>query len=160
MVKALAITALLTALPWLAFADFSGVVVGITDGDTISVMHDGKAEKIRLNGIDCPENGQAFSELAKQLMSELAFDKIVLVKEFGKDRHGRTIGDVVLNEDVILNHQLVGAGLCWWYRKYAPTNAMLEHLETEAREAKRGLWADAEPVPPWKWRHRQEPVRR
>ena len=133
--------------------------MGISDGDTIAVMHDGKAEKVRLNGIDCPENGQAFGQRAKQLASELVFNKTVLVKEFGKDRYGQTIGDVVLNEDVILNHQLVGAGLCWWYCKYAPTNAVLEHLEMEAREAKRGLWVDAEPVPPWEWRHRQEAVR-
>ena len=40
--------------------DFSGPVVGISDGDTITVLHDGKGEKIRLNGIDAPEKGQAF----------------------------------------------------------------------------------------------------
>jgi endonuclease YncB( thermonuclease family) len=130
-------------------------VVGITDGDTISVMHNGKAEKIRLNGIDCREKRQPFGQRAEQLASKLAFNKRVLVKDFGKDRYGRTIGDVLVAEDVILNHQLVGARLCWWYRKYAPTNAVLEDLEMEARENKRGLWADAQPVAPWEWRHRK-----
>jgi endonuclease YncB( thermonuclease family) len=76
----------------------------------------------------------------------------VLVKEFAKDRYGRTIGDVLLSEDVILNQEMVGAGLCWWYRKYAPTNTILEQFEEKAREEKRGLWADTEPVRPWDWR--------
>ena len=46
------------------------------------------------------------------------------------------------------------AGLAWWYRKYAPEDRQLAGLEAEARKAKRGLWADSSPVPPWQWRHR------
>ena len=49
---------------------------------------------------------------------------------------------------------LVAHCWCWWYRKYAPGNAELEQLESEAREAQRGLWADPQPVPPWEWRKR------
>ena len=113
-----------------------------------------RQRKIRLNGIDCPEKGQPFGQRAKQYVSEMAFYKTVLVKDFGKDRYGRTIGDVLLREDVILNQEMVGAGLCWWYGEYAPTNTILERLEGKAREEKRGLWGDAEPVPPWGWRHR------
>lgn len=63
----------LLCLPSLAFADFSGRVVGVSDGDTIKVMHNGKAEKIRLHGIDCPEKAQPFGTKAKQFTSEMVF---------------------------------------------------------------------------------------
>ena len=55
-----------------------------------------------------------------------------------------------------VNHELVKDGWCWWYRKYAPGNAELEKLETEARESRKGLWAEPHPVPPWEWRKRSK----
>src|SRR5438093_3332344 len=82
--------------PTFAFADFSGRVVGVTDGDTITVMHKGKAEKIRLYGIDCPEKGQAYGTKAKQFTSEKIFGKTVTVQVRGFDKYGRTIGHVLL----------------------------------------------------------------
>ena len=51
-----------------------------------------------------------------------------------------------------LNQELVKQGWCWWYRKYAPGDTVLEGLEKEAREGKKVLWADPQPVPPWEWR--------
>jgi endonuclease YncB( thermonuclease family) len=65
---------------------------------------------------------------------------------------------VLLPDGRSLNHELVGAGLAWWYRRYAPGDLDLERLESEAREAKRGLWADAEPVPPWEWRRQTQKI--
>lgn len=73
----------------LAATDFSGPVVGILDGDTIEVLHNNRAGRIRLNGIDCPEKGQAFGQRAKQATSELVFSKDVTLLTFGKDRYGR-----------------------------------------------------------------------
>ncbi len=70
-------------------------------------------------------------------------------------RYGQTVGEVILPDGRVLNHELVRAGLAWWYRRYAPDDAALERLEQKARAAKRGLWADAEPVPPWAWRRRR-----
>jgi len=55
-------------------------------------------------------------------------------------------------DDTNVNHSLVKDGWCWWYRKYAPGDTVLEGLEKEAREAKKGLWVDSQPVPPWEWR--------
>ena len=138
-----------------AFADFSGSVVGVSDGDTITVLHHGKAEKIRLNGIDCPEKGQAYGKKAKQAASNLAFGRDVTIETHGKDKYGRTIGDVLLPDGTNVNHTLVKEGWCWWYRKYAPRDTVLEGLEMEAREGKKGLWADPLPVPPWEWRKRK-----
>ena len=61
--------------------------------------------------------------------------------------------DVLLPDGTNVNHKLVKDGWCWWYRKYAPGDTELERLEQDARRAKRGLWADSNPVPPWEWRN-------
>ncbi len=133
-------------------ADFTGRVVGVADGDTITVLHNGKGERIRLHGIDCPEKRQPFGKRAKQFTSRLTYGKEVTVEDLGQDRYGRTIGEVILPDGRVLNRKLVKAGLAWWYRRYAPDDQTLKQLEQEARAAKRGLWADADPVPPWEWR--------
>lgn len=132
--------------------NFSGNVVGISDGDTISVMHGGRPEKIRLNGIDAPEKGQAFGNRARQFVSSIAYGKEVKVEVKSRDRYGRTVADVILPDGSNLNREIVKAGFAWWFRKYAPKDRVLEALESEARAAKRGLWADPHPVPPWEWR--------
>jgi len=132
--------------------EFSGRVVGISDGDTITLMHDGAGEKIRLHGIDCPEGGQAFGNRAKQLTSEIAFGETVRVVPTDRDQYGRTVADVYLSDGRMLNQELVRAGLAWWYEKYAPHDKVLRRLREEARAAKRGLWADPHAMPPWEWR--------
>jgi micrococcal nuclease len=74
------------------------------------------------------------------------------VQTHGQDKYGRTLVDVLLSDGTHVNHTLVEDGWCWWYRKYAPYapgGKVLEHLEQDAREAKKGLWADPQPVPPW-----------
>jgi len=58
---------------------------------------------------------------------------------------------VILPDGTNVNHTLVKDGWCWWYRKYAPRDTVLEGLENEAREGRKGLWADPQPVPPWEW---------
>ena len=105
-------------------ADFTGRVVGISDGDTISVLHEGRAEKIRLNGIDCPEKRQAFGQRAKQFTSKLTFGQDVTVKTFGHDKYRRTVGDVILPDGRIRNRELMKAGLAWWYEKYSKDRTM------------------------------------
>lgn len=135
-----------------AFADFSGPVVSVLDGDTLEVLHNQHPERIRLSGIDCPEKKQAFGQRAKQAASALAFGKDVTIQTHGHDKYRRTIGDVILPDGMNLNHELVKQGWCWWYRTYAPGDSVLEQLETDAREGRKGLWVDPQPVPPWEWR--------
>jgi micrococcal nuclease len=130
----------------------TGPVVSVLDGDTIEILHNNHAERIHLNRIDCIEKGQAFGKRAKQAASDLVFGKEVTLQTFGKDKYGRTIGDVILPDGLNLNQELVKQGWCWWYRKYAPGNTVLEGLVKEAREAKKGLWADPQLVPLWEWR--------
>jgi len=130
---------------------FSGEVVGITDGDTIKVMYQGKAQKIRLAGIDCPERKQAFGTKAKKFASEKAFKKKVTVEVTGTDRYGRIIGVIILPNGQNLNHELVKAGLAWHYKRYSKDQTLAD-LEEKAREAKRGLWLHSKPIPPWDFR--------
>jgi micrococcal nuclease len=136
-------------------AEFTGPVVSVLDGDTIEVLHNQHPERIRLSGIDCPEKGQAYGQRAKHTASALAFGKDITVQTHGHDKYTRTLGDVILPDGMNLNQELVKQGACWWYQKYAPRDAVLEGLEKDAREGRKGLWADPQPVPPWEWRKRR-----
>ena len=137
-------------------AEFTGEVVSVLDGDTIEVLHNHHAERIRLSGIDCPEKGQAYGQKAKNAVADLAFRKEVTVQTHGKDKYKRTLADLILSDGTSVNQQLVKEGWCWWYRKYAPGDTTLERLEIEAREARRGLWVEPNPIPPWEWRKRKD----
>jgi endonuclease YncB( thermonuclease family) len=152
----------------LLFADFSGVVAAVQDGDTMSVLYQERAVRVRLSGIDCPEKTQPFGWEALRFTTDLALGNTVTVIEEDIDRYGRIVGSVILPDGRNLNHAIVAAGLAWWYRRYAPNDAPVQTLEFEARRGGHGLWADAVPVPPWEWRkenyvparsdrHRSEP---
>lgn len=131
-------------------------VVGVVDGDTIEVLHNGKAQRIRLQGIDCPEKAQAFGQRAKQATSELVFGRRVTIEIHDQDKYKRIIGNVILSDGTHVNRELVAQGWCWWYQKYAPEDLVLATLEEAARVARKGLrkglWNDPEPIPPWEWR--------
>ena len=94
-------------------------------------------------------------QLDTHAASDLAFGKEVTIQTHGYDKYKRTLGDVFLLDGTNVNQELVKQGWCWWYQKYAPGDTVLEGLEKEAREAKKGLWADPHPVPPWEWRKRK-----
>jgi endonuclease YncB( thermonuclease family) len=134
-------------------ASFSGRVVGVKDGDTLEVLREGKAVDVRLWGIDSPERGQAYGDAAKKFASEKCFGRTVKVGERGKDRYGRVLGDVFLPDGASLNREMVRSGLAWWFVRYAPDDLELQALEVEARCARRGLWQERNPLPPW--RHRE-----
>jgi micrococcal nuclease len=69
------------------------------------------------------------------------------------DRHKRVVAEIIILPDGRnLNQALVRAGFAWWYRQFAKRDTLLPALEQEARAAKRGLWTDPSPVPPWQWR--------
>ena len=82
----------------------------------------------------------------------MVFGKEVTLHTRGKDKYRRTLADVLLSDGTNVNTVLVAGGWCWWYPKYALQNKELKRLESEARAAKRGLWADPAPIPPWEWR--------
>lgn len=131
-------------------ANFSGKVVGVSDGDTITVLKDREQVKVRLVEIDAPEKGQAFGNRSKQALSELVRGKQVEIRERGTDRYGRTLGRIY-QSGLDVNAEMVRRGMAWVYIKYVK-DKRLNQLEAEAREQRRGLWEDKDPVPPWEWR--------
>jgi endonuclease YncB( thermonuclease family) len=134
-----------------AAEEFAGRVVGIIDGDTIKVLRAGRAETVRLQGVDAPEKRQAYGERARRFAADLSFDRTVVVRSTGRDRSARLLGEVVLPDGRSLNQELVRAGYAWWFRKYS-RDVQLARLEEEARQGRRGLWADQAPEPPWEYR--------
>lgn len=131
-------------------ADFSGKVVGVSDGDTITVLKDREQVKVRLVEIDAPEKGQAYGNRSKQTLSELVLGKQVEIRERGTDRYGRTLGRIY-QSGLDVNAEMVRRGMAWVYVKYAKDQGLYQ-IQAEAREQRRELWADKEPVPPWEWR--------
>ena len=128
-----------------------GKVVKIADGDTLTILTSTNQQvKVRLAGIDTPERKQPFGNRAKQALSSLAFQKQALVEIETKDRYGRTVG-VVFVDGLNVNHELVKQGIAWVYRKYT-SDKRLYALESEAKQSKRGLWLQENPIPPWVWR--------
>jgi endonuclease YncB( thermonuclease family) len=133
--------------------DYTARVIGISDGDTITMlMADRTQHRIRLWGIDAPEAGQDFGSRARQAASGLAFGQTVAIRARDTDRYGRRVAEVILPDGRSMNREMVSWGMAWWYRKYAPADTELPRLEAEARAARRGLWSQSAPIPPWTWR--------
>ena len=157
------LAALLLLLPFLTAAEkqshvLTGKIVHIADGDTVTVLDAEKTQhKIRLLGIDAPESHQAFGQQAKKAISEKISEKEVKVLWHSKDKYGRTLGDIYLDKRWI-NKEMVADGFAWHYKHYSKDKTLAD-AEIEARNAKRGLWQDAHPIPPWEYR-RTEAERR
>lgn len=157
-VAALAVGFLLAAVAGLEADDLRGRVVSVADGDTITVLDAGRMEhRIRLNGIDAPESRQPFSQVSRRQLSELVAGRDVLVVWDKRDRYGRLIGTVLV-DGTNANLAQLTAGLAWYYRYYAADvpadlRPRYEAAEADARAARRGLWADPQPVAPWGFRN-------
>ena len=132
---------------------WSGVVVGVSDGDTISVLHEGKGETIRLY---TPEQGQAFGKKAKQFTSQMVYSKTVEVNTKDIDRYGRSVALIFVNAQS-LNEALIKNGFAWVYREYCKESFCDDwlNLEIVARYGKIGLWSESNPTPPWEFRRNQ-----
>jgi micrococcal nuclease len=136
----------------LAFAApaFCHQVIGISDGDTLTVLVDRKPLKIRLANIDAPEKHQAFGQVSRTSLSSLCFGKDADFHAQDVDRYGRTVA-VVRCAGVEVNRAQVERGMAWVYPKYNKDES-LPGVQEQAREARRGLWFDRDPVPPWEFR--------
>jgi len=143
---------LILSLPVNLYA-LSGKVISVEDGDTITILSGRTQTKIRLYGIDCPEDGQPFGRAAKKFTSRLVHGKHVSVTKYDTDKYGRTVGVVLVN-GVNVNHEIIGAGYAWQYRKYCKEKFCDDWKRTEyvAKVSKDGLWDDPHPEPPWEWR--------
>lgn len=150
MIRLFLIFLVLLANP--ALANFSGLVVAVTDGDTIKIMRDGVPVKVRLKAIDAPESCQSYGREASSHLAALVFSRDVVVVERGLDKYGRTLGFVsVLGVDV--NAAMVADGYAW---VYLSNSRRLKALEASAREAHNGLWADPNSEKPSDFRKRRK----
>ena len=115
-------------------------VVGVIDGDSITVLHDRRQELIRLWGIDCPEKHQDLGTKPKHVTSSLVFAKIVEVEPVTVDRYGRTVAFVRAG-NMMVNPEMIRQWLPWVFTRYCdrPICEGWKTLEEEARKAKRGL---------------------
>ncbi len=129
-----------------------GLVVKVSDGDTITVLDASKTQhRIRLNGIDAPESHQAFGSVSRRALAELVANKTVRIEYRKNDQYGRILGDVFA-EHVLVNLEMVKRGMAWHYVHFAKDNLELSRAEAEARKQKLGLWVDPNPIPPWEYR--------
>jgi endonuclease YncB( thermonuclease family) len=140
--------------------EITGRVVGIADGDTLTILDSGKQQhKIRIAFIDAPESKQPYGQRSKQSLSDLVFGKETKADCYKTDRYGRLVCTVfVAGKDVGLAQ--LDAGMAWWYRKYAheqPPRQRIDYESAEDRAAadRVGLWQDKDPVPPWEWRRKR-----
>jgi endonuclease YncB( thermonuclease family) len=153
-------------LPAYSYADITGKVASVTDGDTIKVLDSSNTQhKVRLTGIDAPERGQPYGTVSRDNLASLVAGKEVFVESDKSDRYGRALGKVWVQpsdcpscgKTLDANHAQIIAGMAWWYRYYAKEQSpedrgRYESAEDEAKGRKWGLWADPNPIRPYDWR--------
>jgi endonuclease YncB( thermonuclease family) len=146
-------------------------VLAVLDGDSLRVRDvSGLEHEVRIAGIDAPEKDQPYSRQARQNLATLALDEDArLDVQPRRDRHGRLIAKVWVRspdapcsapacpKTLDVGHAQIIAGLAWHYKRYEKDQSPQDRGayssdEEEARLRKRGLWADANPVPPEQWR--------
>ena len=136
-----------------------GKVIKVSDGDTITVLDsNNQKHKIRLKGIDAPESQQAFGDISTQSLSELVYDKEVLVTWDKKDKYYRILGKVIVDGNDA-NYEQLTKGLAWYYKQYEKDlndedKKKYSEAEEWARNYTEGLWADSNSIPPWEYRRK------
>ena len=138
-----------------------GKVIKVSDGDTITVLDsNNQKHKIRLKGIDAPESQQAFGDISTQSLSELVYDKEVLVTWDKKDKYYRILGKVIVDGNDA-NYEQLTRGLAWYYKQYEKDlsdedKKRYSEAEEWARNYTEGLWADSNSIPPWEFRRKRK----
>ena len=136
-----------------------GKVIKVSDGDTITVLDsNNQKHKIRLKGIDAPESQQAYGDVSTQSLSELVYDKEVLVTWDKKDKYYRILGKVIVDGNDA-NYEQLKKGLAWYYKQYEKDlsdedKQSYSEAEVLARNYSAGLWADLNSIPPWEFRRK------
>lgn len=144
--------------PGVSYAEtiYESTVTRISDGDTFSVLFQGKPLKIRIYGIDCPEMGQQFGEEAKNVAERaLGLNQAVKWEYLYTDPFKRAVAIVYLSDGMTLQEILINAGLAWVDGRYCdrPICGTWRYLESQAQENREGLWSRSDSIPPWEWRN-------
>lgn len=126
-----------------------GKVISIVDGDTYDVLiQDNKTIRVRMEGIDAPEKGMPFYQKSKKYLSDLCFGKQIKFKVTGVDNHERILAYSFLEDGKELSQEMIKDGLAWHFKKYN-SDQELSEFEIEARNLRKGLWIDENPMSPW-----------
>ena len=126
-------------------------LIKVSDGDTITVRGKDGEKKIRFYGVDAPESSQSYGTESKKFLTDNISGKKLKIKKISVDRYSREVS-IVYAENVNINEFMLKEGYAWWYRDYAKDEAVYEALEREARNSKKGLWKQKNPLPPWEYR--------
>ena len=129
-----------------------GKVIKVYDGDTITMLVDGKKEKIRFYGVDAPEIKQSYGIQSRDFIRSKIMSKEVKVKVINTDKYGRKIGKIYYKNKNYLNLESVKFGYSWWYKYYAPNEKDLKTAQEQAKRCKIGLWKEKNPINPYKYR--------
>lgn len=140
-----------------AHADFTGLVVRVSDGDTIKVRDRcGNVRTVRMIGIDAPEKRQAHGLESKANLTTMVSGKRVYVRSSEKDKYGRDLGKVIYSK-LDINLEQIKSGNAWHYKAYEQSQSQMDRLaysaaENAARANLVGLWGGDEKMPPWEFR--------
>lgn len=143
-------------------AELPGTIVGVHDGDTVTLLDATRHQhKIRLSGIDAPELSQAFGRVSRKHLADQVAGRTVVIEWTKRDKYQRLVGKVLLNGRDI-NITQIEAGLAWHYKKYATEQSPEDRqryarAEEQARATRLGLWQDGRSVPPWEYRKTKKP---
>lgn len=145
--------AILLTIPLLLPAQvLRGNVVKIADGDTFTLLVNGNEQvRVRIDGIDAPEKGQAFGNRAKEYLSDMIWGEPVVVRVIKTDRYGRSIGKASTPTIIDVGLEMIKAGYAWQYRDYNNDKSYTA-AENFARKNMKGLWQDKKPIRPQDFR--------
>lgn len=139
---------------------FEARVVEVVDGDTLEVEWSGRSHGVELAEIDCPEPGQPYGLEARRVAIELTAEVAVRIDLRARTAGGRLVGSLRLPDGRDFAGELLRRGLAWWIgggAEQSHGSVALEELEHQARTARRGLWSEPDPVPPWVYRNEPSP---
>ena len=129
---------------------FTAKVIGVSDGDTVTVLLNRKQYKVVIDGIDTPEPTQAFSKKSKKHLSDLVFGKQVTGERKSLDKYGRSVCSLSIDGKEV-EKEMLKAGLAWHYLAFSK-DPERQALEDQAKAEKLNIWSEAGPVAPWDWR--------
>lgn len=158
--RILVLLALALFIPTSARAtDLSGKVTEVIDGNTISLKSLSHTIKVRLLAVMPPEKSQPYADVARKHLADLILGKYVVVRYTGIGQEGYLVGRILL-EQVDVNAQMLRDGVAWYYRPDESDLAEADRqiyptCEQAARTESRGLWSEADPMPPWEFRRKQ-----
>jgi micrococcal nuclease len=146
-------TLLLFSVPAFSLPAIAGpTITHFYDGDTVKIDDGQRQYKLRITDIDAPERNQRYGKQARRTLMKLCKDAEIEVAFTGIDKYQRDLGYLTCNT-IPVSQYMIEQGYAWFNVRYS-SNWSLQVIENEARAARRGLWKQKKPMPPWEWRQK------